>query len=144
MSPTVLRPRWARLVGGVWLAAGGALVLAGLLGAVTGGALGLELLAGPLVAVAGWWYAARRVEVDATGVEQGVGWRRTRLLWSVVDHVVVPAQTGPRVPLVVALAGRGAVELAATRGLSRTQWQQLLGALDLLADETGLEVVRAD
>lgn len=141
MSPTVLRPRWARLVGGVWLAAGGALVLAGLLG-TAGGAPGLELLVGPPVVAVGWWYAARRVEVDALGVEQGVGWRRTRLLWSVVDHVVVPARTGPRVPLVVALAGRGPVELAATRGLSRTQWQQLLAAVDVVGDQAGLEVVR--
>ncbi len=127
----------------MWLVAGAALVLAGVAAMVDGGGPGWELLVGVPVLAVGWWYARRRVGLDPQGLDQAVGWRRMRLLWAVVDRVVVPARTGPLDVLVVELSGRGPVELAATRGLSRAQWQELVDAVEALTAQTGVEVDRS-
>lgn len=143
MTATVLRPSWARRVGVVWLVAGAGLVLAGAAAMADGGGPGWELVVGVAAFAVGWWYARRRVALDPQGLDQAVGWRRTRLLWSVVDRVVVPPRTGPLDALAVELSGRGTVELTATRGLSRAQWHELVGAVEALTGQTGVPVAHA-
>ena len=97
------------------------------------------------------WSRRRRVVVrhpqvvlDDLGVGQTIGWRRSRLLWSVVDAVALPPTPGPGDRLRVELAGRGAVQLDATRGLSRAQWQQLGEVLDELAAAGRVALARVD
>ena len=129
MTAPVLRPRWARVVGAVWLTAAVALVVAGLVVVVDQHAVAWELPAGVVAAVLGWWLYHRHLAVDEHGIEQCVGWRRTRLLWGVVDGIDVPEAGGLPAPVQVRLTGRGTVALQASLGLSRTQRDELLARL---------------
>lgn len=124
-EPLVVRPRLARLVGGVWLAAAAALVLAGVVVLVDQHRVGWELPLGAAAGVLGWWSWHRRLVLDAYGIEQHVGWRRTRLLWGVVEAVEVRPAGMLAAPVHVHLAGRGPVVLEAAWGLSRAQRDEL-------------------
>lgn len=119
MSAVVVHPRWARVVGAVWMVAGAAMTLSAVLVLVDRRRLGWEWLAAAVAIAVGWWSWQRHLALDAHGIEQRVGWRRTRLLWSVVDGVHVPA--GALGPVRVDLTGRGEVALQAGWGLTAPQ-----------------------
>lgn len=138
MTGLRLHPRLSRVVGAVWLAAALAMGLAAVIVLVDQRRLGWEWLAATGAAVVGWWCWHRSIEVDAHGIEQCVGWRRTRLLWSVVDRVEVPA--AGLAPVRVALAGRGEVALQSAWGLSARQRTRLADAVATCAGSVGVEV----
>lgn len=119
MNAVVVRPRWARLVGAVWLATGAIMALVAVLVAVDQRRLGWEWLAAGAAGAIGWWCWHRHLALDVHGIEQCVGWRRTRLLWGVVDHVRVPDRASA--PVRVGLTGRGEVALQAGWGLNVSQ-----------------------
>lgn len=119
MNAVVVHPRWARVVGAVWLAAGAAMTLSGALALVDQRRLGWEWLAAVAATAIGWWCWHRHLALDGHGIEQRVGWRRTRLLWAVVDGVTVPE--GALAPVRVDLTGRGEVALRAGWGLTAPQ-----------------------
>lgn len=144
MTATVVRPRWARVVGAVWLAAGAALVLAAIVVVVDQHRPSWEAPAGLATLAVGWWAWHRHVGVDEHGIEQGVGWRRTRLLWGVVERVVVPAAGAGFAPIRVHLAGRGEVVLQASWGLSHRQRDELAEAVGRMAALAGVEVDTPD
>lgn len=128
--PLSLRPRHARVAGGIWLVAAAALLLAGLVVVVDQHRLGWELPLGIAAGGLGWWLWQRRLVVDAHGIEQQVGWRRTRLLWAVVESVEIASTGGVVAPLRVHLVGRESVVLAAAWGLSHAQRDALARSLD--------------
>lgn len=127
MTGLRLHPRWPRVVGAVWLATAAAMWLAAVVVLVDHRRVGWEWLAAVGAAAVGWWCWHRQLVVDAHGIEQCVGWRRTRLLWGVVDRVEVPA--GGLAPVRVGLTGRGEVALQSAWGLSAGQRAQLAEAL---------------
>jgi hypothetical protein len=128
VTATVVHPRLARLAGVTWLAAGATLVLAGVVGLLDLQRLGWEVVAGAGALALGAWLCSWAVAVDDHGIEQRVGWRRTRLLWDLVEGVAVGAPRGFTSPLHVRLAGGGEVVLRASRGLTRAQGQALARA----------------
>lgn len=127
MTSLRLHPRWARVVGAVWLATATVMFLAAAVVLVDQRRLGWEWLVSAGAAAVGWWCWHRHLVLDAHGIEQCVGWRRTRLLWGVVDRVEVP--TGALAPVRVGLTGRGEVALQAGWGLSARQRAELADAL---------------
>lgn len=137
MNTTVVRPRWARVVGATWLVAGAALVLAGLVVLVDQQRAGWELVAGLVALAMGWVHWQRHVVVDTHGIEQAIAWRRTRLVWDVVEDVAVPPPGGLGGPVRLHLAGRGEVVLRATWGLSSRQRADLAEAVDATFRRSG-------
>lgn len=119
MNAVVVRPRWARAVGAVWLATGVTMALVAVLVVVDQRRFGWEWLAAAAASAIGWWCWHRHLVLDTHGIEQCVGWRRTRLLWGVVDHVRIP--DGALGPVRVGLTGRGEVALQAGWGLTASQ-----------------------
>lgn len=140
MTGPVVHPRWARVVGVAWLTAGGALALAGVVVLVDQHRVGWEGPAGAAALAVGWWFWHRSLHVDEHGIEQCVGWRRTRLLWGVVERVVTPPPGHRMPPVRVRLAGRGEVVLQASWGLSSHQRQEVFAALDRAAALNGVAV----
>lgn len=136
MNAVVVRPRWARVVGAVWLATGAAMALAAVLVVVDQRRLGWEWLAAVGAGVIGWWCWHRHLTLDVHGIEQCVGWRRTRLLWGVVDHVRIPE--GALGPVRVGLTGRGEVALQAGWGLTGPQRAMLDAAVAQAQGGVGL------
>lgn len=136
MTAVIVRPRWARVVGALWLATGVAMAVAGALVVVDQRRLGWEWLAAAGAGALGWWCWHRRLVLDAHGIEQCVGWRRMRLLWGVVDHVQVP--DGALGAVRVTLSGRGEVALQAGWGLSRAQRSEVAGAVSQVLGPAGL------
>ena len=130
MTETVVRPHWARVVGAVWLTAGAALVLAGLVVLLDQRRLAWELAVGVAVLPVGWAYWQRHLRVDAHGIEQAIAWRRTRVLWDVVEDVVVPPAGRTGAPIQVHLRGRPPVVLRASWGLSSPQRAEVASAVD--------------
>lgn len=135
----VVRPTLARALGGAWLVAGAALVVAGVLGTAQGRAVGWELPFGLVAAAVGWWGWQCRLAVDDLGIEQQVGWRRARLLWGVVGAVEVdPGLVGP---VRVRVVGReDPLDLLVSWGTTRTERDRLRTALARAADRFGVEV----
>ena len=134
-----LRPTLARAAGAVWLATGGVLVIGALLQLWQTRTLGWEVPAGLAALAVGWWCWQRTLAVDELGIEQQVGWRRARLLWSVVGAVEIG--DGRLDPVRVRLAGRDEpVDLAASWGTTRRQRADLRTALRHAADRFDVEV----
>lgn len=133
-AAVTLRPRYARVGGGLWLATGAALVLAGLVVLLDQHRLGWELPVGLVGGALGWWLWHRHLVVDAHGIEQQVGWHRSRLLWGVVDAVEVLPSGLLGAPVRVHLAGRDPVVLTAAWGLSHAQREVLARAVDPARD----------
>lgn len=127
------------MVGAVWLATGAAMGLAAVLVVVDQRRLGWEWLAAAAASAIGWWCWHRYLAMDVHGIEQHVGWRRTRLLWGVVDHVEVP--DGALAPVRVALTGRGEVALQAAWGLTAPQRAVVAEAVSHVLGPDGLRAV---
>lgn len=141
MSPVVVRPRWPRVVGALWLAAGAALTVAGLVVLVDQQRLAWELPAGVVVLVVGWWVHHRELVVDDHGIEQVVGFRRSRLQWSVVEHVRLDAHAGMGSAVRLDLHGRGQVALPTSQGLSPGQLDEVADGLRTAATAAGVPVI---
>lgn len=143
MSPVVVQPRWSRVVGALWLVAGVALAVAGLVVLADQQRLAWELPVGGIVLAVGWWLHHRLLVVDDLGIEQAVGFRRSRLQWSVVEQVHVGAQGVTRPAVQLDLHGRGRVTLPTTRGLSRHQHDELADGVRAAAAAAGVPVTDA-
>ncbi len=138
MTGLRVHPLLARVVGAVWLAVAATMFLAAVVVLVDQRRLGWEWLVAAGALSVGWWCWHRHLAVDAHGIEQCVGWRRTRLLWGVVDRVEVPARG--LAPVRVRLTGRGEVALQSAWGLSGRQRAQLADALARAGAAAGVHV----
>lgn len=140
MTAHVVRPRWPRVVGGVWLAAGALMLVAAVVALPGGQGVVWEWLVGVVALLVGWWLWRRELVVDELGIEQAVGWRRSRLLWPVVEAVVVQPG-GPLVaPVRLQLRGRDAAVLRASLGVSARQRADLVAQVRAAAREVGVPV----
>lgn len=139
---TTVRPRWARVVGAVWFTAGVILfATTAVVIADQHDLLRWEFPLGVAAVLFGWRAWSRSVSVDAHGIEQRVGRRRTRLLWSTVDRVAVGSRARHGGPVQVWRSGADEpVVLDATWGTSRAQRAQLVGELERLVGSFGVTV----
>jgi hypothetical protein len=140
VTAVVVRPRWPRAVGVLWLVAGAALALAGLVVLADQWRLAWELPAGVVVLVVGWWVHHRELVVDEHGIEQAIGFRRSRLQWSVVEHVRLDPDAGAGSAVRLDLHGRGRVVLPTSQGLARHQYDELAEGLRAAAGAAGVPV----
>lgn len=140
---TTVHPRWARLVGIVWLLAGVLLLATGVVVVVDQhDVLRWEFVAavGALGIGARSW--RRSVTVDLHGVADRVGRRRRRMLWSTVDRVAVGTADWWGAPVRVWRGGAADPEaLRGSWGTSRAQRTELLAVLRRVVGSHGVEVV---
>lgn len=137
-----VRPRWTRVVGAVWVAAGVAAVLSGIVVVIDQhDAARWEFVVGAGFLVVGVLLGRQELRVDQHGVEQHVGWRRSRLLWSTIDRVAVGQEGVRGGPVRVWHTGVDQPDvLAATWGTSRHQRADLAAAITSLTEAFDIEV----
>lgn len=137
-----VHPRWARLIGVVWIAAGVAMVVAGVVVIVDQHRwLRWEFLAGVLFLAVGWLLWRRSVRVDEHGIEELAGRRRSRVLWSSLERVAVGEPDRRGGPVRVWRPGdEDGRDLPASWGLSTAQQVALRDRIGSLAAPHGVRL----
>lgn len=137
-----VRPRVPRVIGALWLVAGAALSLAGLVVLFDQARVSWELPGGVAAVVGGWWLWARSVTVDGRGIEQVVAWHRTLLPWSATAAIAIDPAGRTGRPVVVRRAqATDPAALLATVGTTRSERTTLLRAVRDVTAATDIRVV---
>lgn len=137
-----VHPRWARLIGLVWVGAGVAMLVAGIVVVVDQHRwLRWEFVAGVVFLAVGWLLWRRRVSVDEHGIEELAGRRRSRTLWSSLERVAVGEPDRRGGPVRVWRPGdQDGRDLPASWGLSTAQQDALRDRITDLAGPHGVRV----
>lgn len=137
-----VRPRVPRAIGALWLVAGAALSLAGLVVLFDQARVSWELPVGVATVVGGWWLWARSVTVDGRGIEQVLAWHRTLLPWSATAAIAIdPAGRTGRPVVIRRDQAADPAALLVTVGTTRAERTTLLAAVRDATAATDVRVV---